>query len=50
LALVGQIGRPVQWARSMRCLLGRGATSFKEIGPGNVLSRLVQKIELQRAA
>jgi trans-AT polyketide synthase/acyltransferase/oxidoreductase domain-containing protein/rhizoxin biosynthesis acyltransferase len=42
--LVRQITSPVQWAPGVRYLVARGASSFKEIGPGNVLTRLVQQI------
>ncbi len=42
--LADQIKSPVQWTRTIRFLLARGVTEFKEIGPGNVLTRLVQQI------
>jgi malonyl CoA-acyl carrier protein transacylase len=42
--LVRQIAQPVLWTQTIRTLLGYGAASFKEAGPGNVLSRLVQQI------
>lgn len=42
--LVRQIVSPVQWTQGIRYLIARGAASFKEIGPGNVLTRLVQQI------
>lgn len=42
--LVAQITRSVQWTESIRFLLNSGVTQFKEIGPGNVLTRLVQQI------
>ena len=47
--LVNQITHSVQWAQSVRCLLDRGVTKFTEIGPGNVLTRLVQQIEQEQA-
>ncbi len=44
--LVKQIAYPVQWTRSIRYLLDDGADDheFLEIGPGNVLTRLVEQI------
>ncbi len=43
--LVAQIASPVQWTRSIRYLHGRGATAFHEMGPGDVLSRLIRQIQ-----
>jgi malonyl CoA-acyl carrier protein transacylase len=43
--LISQISQPVRWTQSIRTLLARGATSFKEMGPGTVLTRLVQQIQ-----
>jgi malonyl CoA-acyl carrier protein transacylase len=42
--LVRQIYSPVQWTHTVRYLGGLGATEFIEVGPGNVLTRLVQQI------
>jgi malonyl CoA-acyl carrier protein transacylase len=42
--LVKQITHPVQWTESIRFLIGQGVTEFRETGPGNVLTRLVQQI------
>lgn len=42
--LVKQIVRPVLWTHSIRFLLGKGASLFNEIGPGDVLTRLVSQI------
>ncbi|MGG1948348.1 ACP S-malonyltransferase [Trinickia sp. NRRL B-1857] len=42
--LVQQIASPVQWTQGIRYLIARGASEFKEVGPGNVLTRLVQQI------
>lgn len=42
--LVKQICSPVQWTSTIHYLGGRGATAFHEIGPGNVLTRLVGQI------
>ena len=43
--LVRQITSPVQWTQSIRYLIGHGASQFTEVGPGNVLTRLVQQIQ-----
>jgi malonyl CoA-acyl carrier protein transacylase len=42
--LVKQIVRPVLWTQSIRFLLGKGASTFTETGPGDVLTRLVGQI------
>ena len=42
--LAKQIVRPVLWTQSIRFLLGKGATTFSEVGPGDVLTKLVQQI------
>lgn len=42
--LVKQLTQSVRWTQSVRCLLEQGATAFKEMGPGNVLTRLIQQI------
>lgn len=42
--LVRQITQSVQWTQSVRYLLAQGVTDFKETGPGNVLTRLIQQI------
>lgn len=42
--LISQITRSVQWTQSVRFLIDRGVTEFKEMGPGNVLTRLVAQI------
>lgn len=49
-SLTKQIVSSVQWTQSIRYLLGRGVTQFREIGPGNVLTRMVQQIEQQERA
>jgi len=46
--LVSQITRSVQWTQSVRYLIGQGVAEFKEIGPGNVLTRLVQQIQKEQ--
>ena len=43
--LVRQITQSVQWTQSIRHLIAQGATSFQEMGPGNVLTKLIQQIQ-----
>jgi [acyl-carrier-protein] S-malonyltransferase len=43
--LVDQITSPVRWVDSVQTMLGGGATSFVEFGPGRVLTGLVRRIE-----
>lgn len=42
--LVSQLASPVRWVESINWLLNRGDVTFKEIGPGHVLERLLEKI------
>jgi [acyl-carrier-protein] S-malonyltransferase len=42
--LVSQLTSPVRWTQSVINMISGGATSFVEIGPGNVLSGLIKKI------
>jgi trans-AT polyketide synthase/acyltransferase/oxidoreductase domain-containing protein len=42
--LVAQITSPVRWTESVRYLLSAGEEELVEVGPGNVLSRLVEAI------
>ncbi|MEO8036369.1 MAG: acyltransferase domain-containing protein, partial [Acidobacteriota bacterium] len=46
--LVSQITHSVQWTQSIRFLITQGVTQFSEIGPGNVLTRMVQQIQQQK--
>jgi malonyl CoA-acyl carrier protein transacylase len=46
--LVNQITHSVQWTQSIRCLMSQGVTQFSEMGPGNVLTRMVQQIQQQK--
>jgi malonyl CoA-acyl carrier protein transacylase len=41
---VKQLTQSVRWTQSVRYLLEQGAVTFKEMGPGNVLTRLIQQI------
>jgi len=42
--LLEQITRSVQWTETVRYLMGQGEKEFQEIGPGTVLTRLVETI------
>ncbi|MEX3525943.1 MAG: ACP S-malonyltransferase [Burkholderia sp.] len=42
--LAAQITRPVQWTRSVHYLLALGQSEFLELGPGQVLTRLLVDI------
>jgi len=43
--LTTQITHALRWTESIQFLLDRGVTRFDEIGPGNVLTRMVQQIQ-----
>jgi [acyl-carrier-protein] S-malonyltransferase len=42
--LVAQLTSPVRWTQCVLNMIAGGATSFVEVGPGNVLSGLIKKI------
>jgi len=42
--LIDQVISPVQWTASVEQMIDEGVSTFIEIGPGNVLSGLVKKI------
>jgi len=42
--LVKQLTSPVRWTQSVINMVAAGATSFTEVGPGNVLQGLIKKI------
>ena len=44
LNLVSQLTSPVRWTQSVMNMIAGGATSFVEVGPGNVLSGLIKKV------
>ena len=48
--LVDQITHSVQWTQTVRFLLAQGVAQFSEMGPGNVLTRMVQQIQQAKAA
>ena len=43
-ALIRQVSAPVQWEAVVRRMVSDGVTTFIEVGPGKVLSRLVRQI------
>ena len=43
--LVEQLTAPVKFTQAARELAGRGVTTFVEVGPGNVLSGLLKRID-----
>lgn len=45
--LVAQITHSVKWLESVRYLMGKGEMEFLETGPGDVLTKLVQKIKME---
>ena len=47
--LVKQLVSPVEWIDSVRYMLNHGVTTFVEIGPGDVLTQLIKRIDPQVA-
>lgn len=45
--LLIQLTAPVRWTESVQQMIADGANQFREVGPGNVLSGLVKKINPQ---
>lgn len=43
--LIEQLTAPVKFTQAARELVGRGVTTFVEVGPGNVLSGLLKRID-----
>jgi len=48
--LVNQITHSVLWTDSVRFLIRQGVSEFREMGPGNVLTRMVQQIQQAKDA
>jgi [acyl-carrier-protein] S-malonyltransferase len=42
--LIAQLTAPVLWTQLIRNMIADGATTFVEVGPGNILQGLIQKI------
>lgn len=42
--LIAQLTGPVRWTQTISNMINDGATSFVEVGPGNVLQGLIRKI------
>ena len=42
--LIAQLTSPVRWTQSVINMIADGATSFTEVGPGNVLQGLIKKV------
>ena len=42
--LIAQLTAPVKWTQSVQNMIADGATDFTELGPGNVLQGLINKI------
>jgi len=43
--LIAQLTAPVKWTQSVQNMIGDGAKTFVEVGPGKVLQGLVRKID-----
>lgn len=43
--LIAQLTGPVRWTQTVTHMIQDGATSFTEVGPGNVLQGLVKKVD-----
>jgi [acyl-carrier-protein] S-malonyltransferase len=43
--LMAQLTAPVRWTQTVQNMIAGGATSFTEIGPGNVLQGLIKKVD-----
>lgn len=48
--LVAQLTAPVRWTQTVKNMLADGATSFVELGPGNVLQGLIKKVDRNAVA
>jgi len=43
--LVAQLTAPVRWTETVKNMIAGGASSFTEVGPGNVLQGLIKKVD-----
>lgn len=43
--LISQLTAPVKWTKIVKNMISDGATTFTEVGPGNILQGLCKKIE-----
>ena len=43
--LAHHVERPVNWTRSVREMAESGVSTFVEVGPGNILSGLIRRID-----
>lgn len=48
--LIAQLTAPVRWTQTSKNMIANGATSFVELGPGNVLQGLIKKVDRTIAA
>ena len=48
--LVAQLTSPVRWTESIQFMIGQGVTRFVEIGPKEVLTGLIKRIDAAVAA
>ncbi|MBO4582308.1 MAG: ACP S-malonyltransferase [Bacteroidales bacterium] len=44
--LIAQLTAPVKWMQTVRNMICDGATSFLEIGPGEILKSIIKKIDI----
>ena len=44
-ALGRQLTSPVRWAESVRWMIDQGVTCFVEVGPKDVLTKLIRRID-----
>jgi trans-AT polyketide synthase/acyltransferase/oxidoreductase domain-containing protein len=45
--MVNQLVAPVKWTDSVRYMISEGCVDFVELGPGQVLTKLVAKIKAE---
>jgi trans-AT polyketide synthase/acyltransferase/oxidoreductase domain-containing protein len=45
-----QLTHPVKWTETIQVMLGAGINEFREVGPGEVLSKLIRVIREQAPA